>query len=73
MASATQPRMLRQTTPPAAKVVEARDATDRIDYDAWLLPPVALGKLDRRLQALSAASGPVAFCAFAGAAIRFFI
>lgn len=46
---------------------------NRIDYDAWLLPPIALGAADRFIRGLSIASGPIALCAFAGTAVRLFI
>lgn len=36
---------------------------DRIDYDAWLLPPAAPGPGERAVRAASVAAGPIALAA----------
>lgn len=73
MASAIQARPLRQDSRSTPADVEKSDTMNRIDYDAWLLPPIALGTADRFIRGLSIASGPIALCAFAGTAVRLFI
>lgn len=41
---------------------------DRIDFDAWLLPPAEVGPTERALRAVSWAAGPItALAACAGA------
>lgn len=38
-------------------------AGDRIDFDAWLLPPETPDRAERAIRFCSAAAGPVAFAA----------
>lgn len=73
MASAIQTHLLRQDSRSTLADNENSDTMNRIDYDAWLLPPVALGTADRLIKRLSVASGPIALCAFAGMAVRLFV
>lgn len=67
MASASPSRTFRHAAPSAPDAFPVRDATDRLDYDSWLLPPVELDGAGRFVRAMSIAVGPAALCAFAGA------
>jgi hypothetical protein len=73
MASAIQVRLLQQDDSPTQLENKKSDSTDRIGYDAWLLPPITLSAADRLIEAVSIAAGPLALCAFAAMAVRLFI
>ena len=63
MASSVSRRL--PTVAPTRSGETAADARDGcLDYDAWLLAPLPVGRAERALRVCSAALGPIAFAAF---------
>lgn len=48
-------------------------ADDRIDFDAWLLPPEASDRIERVVHLCSAAVGPVMFAAALNVVLRWIV
>lgn len=56
------PQPVEVARPQTRVVVDPLDS-DRIDYDAWLLPPVEIDATERFVRFVSRAAGPVALLA----------